>query len=160
MNKIQNETCPDGLALCPVCNKPATWRISKDAWFTSPMRKVKVRNLDALVHEVCLPTLYADIAAQLKRALLISRAKQVGRATWRFLTNTVLLVWYAALYLLLWLAWPARWIWAKLRPRKVTCREWLSRTFCTPCQMALRGECLGRPDDICPIAQPAPGRRA
>lgn len=97
-DNIKNEVSSTGAVICVVCNRPGTWHVAKDVTYTSPLRRVKVRNLDALVHECCLPKLYADMARQLRRALWISRVKQLGRASAGFVLNAALFCVFAPAY--------------------------------------------------------------
>ena len=93
---IVNERNDKGAVLCPVCGKPATWVIAKEVRYTSPMRRVRVRNIDALVHECCLRELYASMGRQLKRALFWSNIRSQAAAAWKLTTSFCRLVGWCA----------------------------------------------------------------
>ncbi len=62
--KITNEISSTGLVICPVCNRPPSW-LSAGKVHTSPMVRITMSNLDALIHNICLHRLYTDINGQI-----------------------------------------------------------------------------------------------
>ena len=66
LGQLINDTDKNGMLLCPVCDRPSTWpvedkqitAVDKEAgryrYYTSPMVKVKNKDVDALVHRCCL----------------------------------------------------------------------------------------------------------
>lgn len=93
---VTNETNDKGAVLCVVCGKPATWRLAGGVRYTSPMRRVRVRNIDALVHECCLQALYDDIARQLKRYFFWRSVKENLAGAYRLTKATCRLVGWMA----------------------------------------------------------------
>lgn len=91
MKTITNELGPDGVLLCPVCGRPGTWREGIRS-LTSPMVRVIIGNLNALVHRSCLNRLYGDIERQLvasrRRKLLLGFLP----ACWSFLRGAAQLI--------------------------------------------------------------------
>jgi len=64
LKKITNEISTTGLAICPVCNHSASW-MEGGMVHTSPLVRIQLSNLDALVHRCCLHRLYTDINGQI-----------------------------------------------------------------------------------------------
>jgi hypothetical protein len=91
MQPITNERGQGGVLLCPVCNRPGTWREGARS-FTSSFVRVRISNLDALVHVCCLNRLYRDIEDQIavarRRRLLLG----FFPACWRFLRGSAQLL--------------------------------------------------------------------
>ena len=63
--KITNELSSTGLVICPVCNRPPSWGEGGKI-FSSPMVRITISNLDALIHNGCLHQLYTDIDGQIR----------------------------------------------------------------------------------------------
>jgi hypothetical protein len=64
VKKITNELSSTGLVICPVCNRPPTW-LEGGKTHTSPLVRITMSNLDALIHNCCLHQLYTDINGQI-----------------------------------------------------------------------------------------------
>ncbi len=89
--KITNELSTTGLVICPVCNRPPSW-IEGGRVHTSPMVRIVMANLNALIHHCCLSQLYTDINGQiriLRRKMLILKFVP---ACWKFLSGCAHLI--------------------------------------------------------------------
>ncbi|MGD9642807.1 MAG: hypothetical protein AB7V08_08715 [Elusimicrobiales bacterium] len=88
IKKITNEVSTSGQVVCPVCNRPGSWR-EGGRLHTSPMVRIVLANLDALVHNCCLHRLYTDINGQLvihyRRKFLLNLLP----GCWRFVSGAL-----------------------------------------------------------------------
>ncbi len=82
LKKITNEISTTGLAICPVCNRSAAW-VDGKAVHTSPLVRIQLNNLDALVHRCCLHRLYTNINGQInihyRRKFLLNFVPTCGK---------------------------------------------------------------------------------
>ena len=82
MKKITNEITTTGLVICPVCNRPPSW-LAGGRLHSSPMVRITMSNLDALVHNCCLHLLYTDINGQIsihrRRKLILAFLPACGK---------------------------------------------------------------------------------
>ena len=80
--KITNAISSTGMVICPVCNRPPSWR-EGERIFSSPMVRISISNLDALIHNGCLHQLYTDIEGQIRihrrRALIFGFLPACGK---------------------------------------------------------------------------------